>query len=155
MVSFCFCASDSLTSNNNHALDDGTGLDEQVRYQWFWAGTQDESRRLSTDLRHAVKRHVVVKRIVPEYLIIPLSNEAGDAVTTSPPPENITETPREEEGHAKTGDQDQPSDNLNANADAYVKDKAIYTWDSLLDFNFSVQVCLFFAPLPPPPSFKK
>jgi hypothetical protein len=130
-----------LTSNNNLALDDGAGPDEQVRYQWFWAGTQDESRRLSTDLRHAVKRHVVAKRIVPEGLIVPLSNEAADAGTTSPPPENITESPTEEEGHAKTGDQ--PSDNLNANADANVKDTAIYTWDSLLDFSFSVQVCPF------------
>ncbi|PKX90611.1 uncharacterized protein P174DRAFT_506265 [Aspergillus novofumigatus IBT 16806] len=121
--------------------DDGAFPDEQVRYQWFWAGTQDESRRLSTDLRHAVKRHVVVKRIVPEYLIVPLSDEAADAVTTSSPPENTTESPTKEEGHAKTGDQDQPSDlNVNANADANVKDTAIYTWDSLLDFSFSVQV---------------
>jgi len=34
------------------------------RYQWFWAGTQDETKKLTPDLKHTVKRHVVVKRVV-------------------------------------------------------------------------------------------
>ncbi|GKZ38934.1 hypothetical protein AbraIFM66950_011508 [Aspergillus brasiliensis] len=49
--------------------------DNAVRYQWFWAGTQDESGRLSSDLRHAVKRHVVVKRIVSEKAVFPLDDK--------------------------------------------------------------------------------
>jgi hypothetical protein len=36
-----------------------------ARYQWFWAGSQEESKKLTPDLKHTVKRHVVVTRIVP------------------------------------------------------------------------------------------
>lgn len=36
-----------------------------IRYQWFWTGTQEDSQRLSTDLKESVKRHIVVKRVVP------------------------------------------------------------------------------------------
>jgi len=35
-----------------------------VRYQWFWAGTQDETKKLTPDLTQTVKRHVVVKRVI-------------------------------------------------------------------------------------------
>ncbi|KAB8227240.1 uncharacterized protein BDW43DRAFT_255651 [Aspergillus alliaceus] len=62
-----------VVNDGELALDDDN--DNAVRYQWFWAGTQDESRRLSSDLRHAVKRHVVVKRIVSEEAVCPLEDK--------------------------------------------------------------------------------
>lgn len=36
-----------------------------MRYQWYWAGNQDETKKLTPDLKHTVKRHVVAKRIIP------------------------------------------------------------------------------------------
>jgi hypothetical protein len=36
-----------------------------VRYQWSWVGNQAETQVLTTDLKHSVKQHVVVKRTVP------------------------------------------------------------------------------------------
>lgn len=112
---------------------------EQVRYQWFWAGTQNESRRLSPDLRHAVKRHVVVKRIVPEELIFSLKNQtAQPATTTSSSPENPTNSPSKEEEKEETipnGQNPAPTSTNNAN------ETAKHSWTSLLDFNFSVHVC--------------
>jgi hypothetical protein len=46
---------------------DGSGQQdgqERARYQWFWEGTQKETEILTPDLKHTVKRHVVVKRVV-------------------------------------------------------------------------------------------
>jgi hypothetical protein len=37
---------------------------EDVRYQWFWRGTQDQTRVLTPDLKETVKRHVLVKRMI-------------------------------------------------------------------------------------------
>jgi len=37
----------------------------EPRYQWYWAGTQDETKKLTPDLKHSVKRHIVVRRIIP------------------------------------------------------------------------------------------
>jgi hypothetical protein len=36
-----------------------------TRYQWFWAGTHEDTKKLTPDLKHTVTRHVVVKRIMP------------------------------------------------------------------------------------------
>ncbi|EED21475.1 hypothetical protein TSTA_087080 [Talaromyces stipitatus ATCC 10500] len=36
--------------------------EELPRYQWFWAGTHEDTRKLTPDLKHTVTRHVVVKR---------------------------------------------------------------------------------------------
>jgi hypothetical protein len=36
-----------------------------ARYQWFWAGTHEDTKKLTPDLKHTVTRHVVVKRIMP------------------------------------------------------------------------------------------
>src|SRR4051794_8983129 len=30
--------------------------EERPRYQWYWAGTHQESKRLSPDMKHTVKR---------------------------------------------------------------------------------------------------
>lgn len=38
---------------------------KHARYQWFWAGSQEETGRLTPDLKHTVKRHVMIKRIIP------------------------------------------------------------------------------------------
>lgn len=139
---------------------------EQVRYQWFWAGTQDESRRLSPDLRHAVKRHVVVKRIVPEEIVVPLSLDKaegvlGDATATK---EVITtwvprrkKEARHGQGEELGGGEMEIKTDLEAGSVPLVvndtnpgtakretpqaENRAVYTWDSLLDFSFSVQVC--------------
>lgn len=35
------------------------------QYQWFWEATHRETESLTADLKHTVKRHVVVKRVVP------------------------------------------------------------------------------------------
>jgi len=40
-------------------------LGDCVRYQWFWKGTQGETRTLTPDLTQTVKRHVLVKRKIP------------------------------------------------------------------------------------------
>ena len=34
------------------------------QHQWYWAGTHEETRHLTADLKHTVKRHVVIKRII-------------------------------------------------------------------------------------------
>jgi hypothetical protein len=41
-----------------------TADDKTPVYQWFWAGTQNETKRLSPDLKYTVSRHVVAKRII-------------------------------------------------------------------------------------------
>jgi len=38
---------------------------EDLRYQWFWRGTQDQTRMLTPDLKETVKQHVLVKRTIP------------------------------------------------------------------------------------------
>jgi hypothetical protein len=38
---------------------------KDARFQWFWAGTQEDTKKLTADLKHTVKRHVVVRRVVP------------------------------------------------------------------------------------------
>ncbi|KAL2797368.1 hypothetical protein BJX66DRAFT_297695 [Aspergillus keveii] len=134
---------------------------EQVRYQWFWAGTQDESGRLSSDLKHAVKRHVVVKRIVPVGMIEPLPHEAVDEAETA---DDIIEGPskkdneeideeeeaeereegieRQERGGPNSSERDNQTtvDNADPDDEARRKAKVVYTWDTLLDFSFSAQV---------------
>jgi hypothetical protein len=53
------------TETSHPSLKSAWSNDKQIpRYQWFWAGTQDETKKLTPDLKHTVKRHVVVKRIV-------------------------------------------------------------------------------------------
>jgi hypothetical protein len=37
---------------------------QHLRYQWFWAGNQQETKILTPDLKHTVKRHIVVKRVI-------------------------------------------------------------------------------------------
>ncbi|KAE8444794.1 hypothetical protein EG329_014254 [Mollisiaceae sp. DMI_Dod_QoI] len=39
--------------------------DRHERYRWFWAGTHEETKKLTPDLKHSVKRHVVVRRVIP------------------------------------------------------------------------------------------
>ncbi|KAL4971180.1 hypothetical protein BDW66DRAFT_146562 [Aspergillus desertorum] len=138
------------------------GSGEQVRYQWFWAGTQDESRRLSPDLRHAVKRHVVVKRIVPEEMVVPLLPVEGEGDPEDPAiaTRRIIRAHRMKarRGHGEEvgGGEVEKKKELDADSDHLVindanpgatngeapkaENTAVYTWDSLLDFSFSVQV---------------
>jgi hypothetical protein len=141
-----------------------------VRYQWFWAGTQDESGRLSSDLRHAVKRHVVVKRIVSEEIVFPLVEKHKEAVDDKAKlgtEQSRYEDDDEEEGSDDGGedggpdtqarnepDATQPEEHtadpagtsssnlLDSQGDPETEPKPspIYTWESLLVFNFSVQV---------------
>ncbi|KAF5724799.1 hypothetical protein FMUND_476 [Fusarium mundagurra] len=143
--------------------DDLPGSDDPARYQWFWAGTQDESRRLSSDLRHAVKRHVVVKRIVPEAMIFPFIEKhkeaVGDKAKLAPESSRDEEEAEgsddggedggsdsqegtepngtQSEGHT-SGPADTSSSNLLSSQDD-PKTEPKYTWQSLLEFNFSVQ----------------
>jgi hypothetical protein len=35
------------------------------RYQWFWAANYRDISALTPDLTHTVKRHVIVKRVIP------------------------------------------------------------------------------------------
>jgi hypothetical protein len=132
-----------------------------VRYQWFWAGTQDESGRLSSDLKHAVKRHAVVKRIVPVGMIEPLPHEAVDEAETAddiiegPSKKDNEEIDEEEEAEEREEgierqERDGPNsserdnqttvDNADPDDEARRKAKVVYTWNTLLDFSFSAQV---------------
>ncbi|KAJ0421472.1 hypothetical protein BJY00DRAFT_312077 [Aspergillus carlsbadensis] len=160
--------------------DEWPDTGEQVRYQWFWAGTQDDSGRLSSDLKHAVKRHVVVKRVVSEEMIAPLPNEGideaetSDGITEGSSRQDDEEEGEEEEGEEGEGEEGEgergeesgtdgqervddvldldtierenntpieiPVDNADPDAEARRKAKVVYTWDSLLDFRFSVQI---------------
>ncbi|KAL3480155.1 hypothetical protein BJX99DRAFT_220830 [Aspergillus californicus] len=134
----------SWSLSAHRVVSDGTASGEQVRYQWFWAGTQDESGRLSSDLRHAVKRHVVVKRIVPKEMIAPLPSETVDATTAGGEGAKASE-----EDDGKDGEEMQDGQGK-AKPDTTVTQEnttpvdgagtAMYTWDSLLDFSFSVQL---------------
>ncbi|CAP86947.1 hypothetical protein PCH_Pc24g00390 [Penicillium rubens Wisconsin 54-1255] len=36
-----------------------------TRYQWFWAVNYRDLSALTPDLRHSVKRRVIVKRVIP------------------------------------------------------------------------------------------
>ncbi|KAL5593038.1 hypothetical protein FOBRF1_012140 [Fusarium oxysporum] len=157
----------SWSLSAHRVVSDGApGSDDPVRYQWFWAGTQDESRRLSSDLRHAVKRHVVVKRIVSEKMVFPVVEEHKQAVGDQA--KLFTEQSRYEDEDEEEGSDDggedggpdsregnepdvtQPEENtagpagtsssnlLDSQGDP--KTEPIYTWQSLLEFNFSIQV---------------
>jgi hypothetical protein len=39
---------------------------KRPRYQWFWVGNQEETEVLTPDLRHTVKRHIMVKRVIKD-----------------------------------------------------------------------------------------
>lgn len=52
-------------SESCHASESfGSPRERHPRYQWFWAGTQKATETLTPDLKHTVKRHIVVKRII-------------------------------------------------------------------------------------------
>lgn len=55
------------------------------RHQWYWSGTQDETKRLTPDLKHAVQWHIVVTRVISvdelEFSNTRWSN-AGNLLTT-------------------------------------------------------------------------
>ncbi|KAL3458365.1 hypothetical protein BJX64DRAFT_279954 [Aspergillus heterothallicus] len=124
--------------------------DDPVRYQWFWAGTQDESGRLSSDLRHAVKRHVVVKRIIPREMIVPLvkeqtvtaagngNDEAGSATIQSENRDNNVEGAVDEQSRGR-GEPDSATADTKGKTDSNSQ-LLLYTWESLLDFSFSIRV---------------
>lgn len=50
--------------NNKLHTPSPTASAKLPQYQWYWAGTHEETKHLTADLKHTVKRHVVVKRIV-------------------------------------------------------------------------------------------
>ncbi|RKK66282.1 hypothetical protein BFJ69_g15546 [Fusarium oxysporum] len=144
--------------------DDEIGSGDTVHYQWFWAGTQDESGRLSSDLRHAVKRHVVVKRIVSEEMVFPLVEKYKQAVgdraklgTEQSRHEDVDEEEGSDDGGEDGGTEATQPEEHTADPDpastsgsnlpgsqggpeTEPKPSPIYTWESLLEFNFSVQV---------------
>ncbi|GAB1318337.1 hypothetical protein MFIFM68171_08547 [Madurella fahalii] len=60
-------------------------------YQWFWAGTQEQTKLLTPDLTQTVSRHVVVKRRVPVD-IFPFKTAAG---SPSPSAEHYMQLLRE------------------------------------------------------------
>ncbi|KAL4880650.1 hypothetical protein BJY04DRAFT_219120 [Aspergillus karnatakaensis] len=160
----------SLSAHRVVSGDDEPGSREPVRYQWFWAGTQDESRRLSTDLKHAVKRHVVVKRIVSENMIAALAEDNPDSRTANGGEATSSKLPQgkgkqaEEEGEEDDGEEGaenrqtrtrkvkdtrrlepnpqtkKPAVHTKGKDDTTPKPEPIYTWEALLDFSFSVQI---------------
>jgi hypothetical protein len=116
---------------------------------------------LSSDLKHAVKRHVVAKRIVPVGMIEPLPTgvigdaETADDITEGPSKQDDEEKDEEEEaeereegierqerGGPNSSERDNRTavDNADPDDEARRKAKVVYTWDSLLNFSFSVQV---------------
>jgi len=53
---------DNKSSHNGNRASSSKG---KLWYQWFWVGNQEEAEILTPDLKHTVKRHIFVKRIIP------------------------------------------------------------------------------------------
>jgi hypothetical protein len=98
-------------------------LNERPVYQWFWSGTHGDSRTLTPDLKHTVKRHVVVKRVKS---VIAASDSKGmgndDVDSTDNPGEGTLE-----DGKRKSR--------------ATAEHASLYSLDDLLNFSFLIQVC--------------
>lgn len=47
-----------------HQKSSDPGPQLRSRYQWLW-GTQGETKKLTPDLKHSLKRHMVVHRVIP------------------------------------------------------------------------------------------
>ncbi|KAE9368955.1 hypothetical protein N431DRAFT_513353 [Stipitochalara longipes BDJ] len=52
------------------------------RYQWFWTGNQEETEILTPDIKHTVKRYIVVTRVVDDK-DFPLRGEKKSSAGTS------------------------------------------------------------------------
>ncbi len=117
--------------------------EERPRYQWYWAGTHQESKRLSPDMKHTVKRHVVAKRIIPQELLVPRENEQEKTV----PPERAAgeaEDPSAASASKTATDEQPPA------ASPGRQDNASYSLERLLSFHFHVQVRSTLPTLPLP-----
>ncbi|PVH89045.1 hypothetical protein DL98DRAFT_508886 [Cadophora sp. DSE1049] len=59
---------ESVWNKGRSSSGDSAGAEERhvAQYQWYWAGTQEETKKLTPDLKHTVKRYVVAKRVIPE-----------------------------------------------------------------------------------------
>jgi hypothetical protein len=95
---------------------------KRPRYQWFWAGTQKETEVLTPDLKHSVKRHVSVKRVIPidEF------------------PVDIVKRARDQKAKAKGKVAAEMENNAETSSDVHL-DQAILL-RRILNFSFSIQV---------------
>jgi hypothetical protein len=114
-------------------------LNERPVYQWFWSGTHGDSRTLTPDLKHTVKRHVVVKRSIPvtqlrmrekKVEVVKSVIAASDSKGMGNDDVDSTDNPGEgtlEDGKRKSR--------------ATAEHASLYSLDDLLNFSFLIQVC--------------
>jgi hypothetical protein len=50
-------------SPKKQMLQEKTG---NLRHQWFWIGNQEQTEILTPDIKHTVKRHIVLTRVIPD-----------------------------------------------------------------------------------------
>ncbi len=128
----------SLKAKFGKKADDERERDD-VRYQWFWAGTQNETKKLTPDLTQSVKRHVVVKRII----------DSKEFPTERVKAARFMEAAEKEE-RIKSQEQGVSAEKLEKIREATIKAKEEWAlarangWmlKHLLCFDFKIQVCL-------------
>jgi len=102
-----------------------------ARYQWFWAGTQQETKKLTPDLKHTVKRHVVVKRIVP------FESLSFDSVTNETGEE---QRPSQEAGTVLGATEEAPSLIGMGDSNKKLSERQLRALERCFEFSFRVKV---------------
>lgn len=115
----------------DHQRPKAAAEEERPRYQWYWAGTHKESKRLSPDMKHTVKRHVVAKRIIPQDFFANRESKEEKTVQTE---KAAGETGEPSASDSKTATDEPPQ------VTSTGSQESSYSLERLLSFHFHVQV---------------
>jgi hypothetical protein len=111
-----------------------------AQYQWFWEGTQEETKKLTPDLKHSVKRHIVVRRVIPIENFPTKRVEAAkarrDAVDEEQKCRNAGFSPPSEKVQRTI------NATIRAKKEKYDDQQSYPSLRELLSFDFSIDVCL-------------
>ena len=106
-----------------------------ARHQWYWSGMQEDTKVLTPNLKHTVKRHVLVTRIIPKAdfpIKEPVPIEASVRTDSN---NDVSKTIAQDDGFIRKIRELRPDAQ---NAIAIIKKDSLLI--NMLDFSFSVQV---------------
>jgi len=113
----------------------GPQQSEVPRYQWFWAATHRETESLTPDIKHTVKRHIVVRRVVPVHAFPVERVKSAKALF------RVMEVEKEETIPMSSSILDVGKEvTWKAMLEDWQKDSGRTSLECLLDFSFQVQV---------------
>jgi hypothetical protein len=117
-----------------------TKLKERPVYQWFWSGTHADTRTLTPDLKHTVKRHVVVKRSIPVTKLRMRGNKVEEVKSPIALSDGSNKAKGDHDANTtdKTGKITAEDEKGKSRASAVPE--SLHSLDDLLDFSFLIQV---------------